>query len=131
MTTATMPERATSRKLGDVRAVAEKLDCSPHGRQFWHDIWLTPVALPMAKRDLAKLGATKESWRVAKLPPPKLPDGLPPMDDDAAALYDEAVIDYREGLRHAKPDHSNELGFIPLSASIPLRPKGEVKRRTA
>lgn len=26
------------------------------GRQFWHDIWLTPAALPMAKRDLGKLG---------------------------------------------------------------------------
>jgi len=26
------------------------------GRQFWHDIWLTEAALPMAKRDLAKLG---------------------------------------------------------------------------
>jgi hypothetical protein len=26
------------------------------GRQFWHDVWLTPAALPMAKRDLAKLG---------------------------------------------------------------------------
>ena len=29
MTTATTHERATGRKLGDVRAVAEKLDCSP------------------------------------------------------------------------------------------------------
>jgi excisionase family DNA binding protein len=29
MTTATMPERATGRKLGDVKAVAEKCDCSP------------------------------------------------------------------------------------------------------
>ena len=28
------------------------------GRQFWHDIWLTEAALPMAKRDLAKLGVT-------------------------------------------------------------------------
>ncbi|MBU4400489.1 MAG: hypothetical protein KKE86_14285, partial [Planctomycetes bacterium] len=28
MTTATMPDRATGRKLGDVRAVAAKLDCS-------------------------------------------------------------------------------------------------------
>ena len=28
------------------------------GRQFWHDIWLTDAALPMAKRDLAKLGVT-------------------------------------------------------------------------
>ncbi len=29
------------------------------GRQFWHDIWLTPAALPMAKRDLGKLGVTE------------------------------------------------------------------------
>jgi hypothetical protein len=28
------------------------------GRQFWHDLWLTPAALPMAKRDLAKIGVT-------------------------------------------------------------------------
>jgi excisionase family DNA binding protein len=29
MTTATVPERATGRKLGDVKIVAEKCDCSP------------------------------------------------------------------------------------------------------
>jgi hypothetical protein len=29
------------------------------GRQFWHDIWLTPAALPMAKRDLTKLGVSE------------------------------------------------------------------------
>lgn len=28
------------------------------GRLFWDDIWLTPAALPMAKRDLGKLGVT-------------------------------------------------------------------------
>lgn len=28
------------------------------GRKFWTDIWLTPAALPMAKRDLGKLGVT-------------------------------------------------------------------------
>jgi hypothetical protein len=27
-----------------------------NGRQLWHDIWLTAAALPMAKRDLAKVG---------------------------------------------------------------------------
>ena len=27
-------------------------------RQFWHDIWLTDAALPMAKRDLKKIGVT-------------------------------------------------------------------------
>jgi hypothetical protein len=26
------------------------------GRQFWHDCWLTPAALPQSKRDLGKLG---------------------------------------------------------------------------
>lgn len=34
------------------------LEGDHQGRQFWHDIWLTPAALPMAKRDLAKLGVT-------------------------------------------------------------------------
>ena len=28
-------------------------------RQFWHDVWLTEPALPMAKRDLGKLGITE------------------------------------------------------------------------
>jgi hypothetical protein len=26
------------------------------GRRAWHDLWLTPAALPMTKRDLAKIG---------------------------------------------------------------------------
>jgi hypothetical protein len=26
------------------------------GRRVWHDLWLTPAALPMTKRDLAKIG---------------------------------------------------------------------------
>ena len=34
------------------------------GRRFWHDLWLTPAALPMAKRDLAKLGVTNsDNWK--------------------------------------------------------------------
>ncbi|MBX7255709.1 MAG: DUF669 domain-containing protein [Candidatus Hydrogenedentes bacterium] len=28
------------------------------GRMIWHDVWLTPHALPMAKRDLARLGVS-------------------------------------------------------------------------
>jgi hypothetical protein len=27
-------------------------------RLFWHDVWLTPAALPMAKRDLGRIGVT-------------------------------------------------------------------------
>jgi len=26
------------------------------GRRLWHDLWLTPAAMPMTKRDLGKLG---------------------------------------------------------------------------
>lgn len=29
------------------------------GRKFWHDLYLTPAALPIAKRDLAKIGITE------------------------------------------------------------------------
>jgi hypothetical protein len=30
------------------------------GRYLWHDLWLTAAALPMTKRDLAKIGITRE-----------------------------------------------------------------------
>ena len=38
-------------------------------RQFWHDIYLTEAALPMAKRDLAKLGVTALEQLERPLPP--------------------------------------------------------------
>lgn len=38
------------------------------GRQFWHDVWLTEAALPMAKRDLAKLGVSTLEQLEAPLP---------------------------------------------------------------
>jgi hypothetical protein len=38
-------------------------------RQFWHDLWLTPAALPMAKRDLSKLGITALEQLEGPLPP--------------------------------------------------------------
>ena len=40
-------------------------------RRFWHEIWLTPAALPMAKRDLAKLGVQS----IGQLEKP-LPQGI-------------------------------------------------------
>ncbi len=45
------------------------LDGDHQGRQFWHDVWLTPAALPMAKRDLAKLGVTSLEQLERPLPP--------------------------------------------------------------
>ena len=34
------------------------IDGDHTGRKLWHDIWLTPAAMSMAKRDLARLGIT-------------------------------------------------------------------------
>jgi len=45
------------------------LEGDHEGRQFWHDVWLTPAALPMAKRDLAKLGVTALEQLERPLPP--------------------------------------------------------------
>ncbi len=45
------------------------LEGDHQGRQFWHDVWLTPAALPMAKRDLFKLGVTALEQLERPLPP--------------------------------------------------------------
>ena len=42
----------------------------PHaGRRIWHKLWLTARALPMTKRDLAKLGITSLDMLGEPLPP--------------------------------------------------------------
>jgi hypothetical protein len=40
------------------KLVFKVLDGNFAGRQVWHELWLTPAALPMTKRDLGKLGIT-------------------------------------------------------------------------
>ena len=37
-------------------------------RHVWHDVWLTDAALPLAKRDLAKLGITSMDQLKRPLP---------------------------------------------------------------
>ena len=39
------------------------------GRKVWQDLWLTAAALPMTKRDLAKLGITDLEQLETPLPP--------------------------------------------------------------
>jgi hypothetical protein len=39
------------------------------GRRFWYDLWLTKAALPMTKRDLAKLGVNNLDKLERPLPP--------------------------------------------------------------
>jgi hypothetical protein len=42
----------------------------PHAnRQVWHEVWLTPKAIGMAKRDLAKIGITSPKQMEAPIPP--------------------------------------------------------------
>jgi hypothetical protein len=36
----------------------EVVEGKHQGRRAWHDVWLTPAALPMAKRDLGKIGVS-------------------------------------------------------------------------
>ncbi len=45
------------------------LEGEHQGRQFWHDVWLTPAAMPLAKRDLSKLGVTAIDQLERPLPP--------------------------------------------------------------
>lgn len=54
-------ELATSRKNSTphFKLTFKVLEGDYRDRQFWYDIWLTEAALPMAKRDLAKLGITE------------------------------------------------------------------------
>jgi hypothetical protein len=39
------------------------------GRRAWHDLWLTAAALPMTKRDLAKIGVKTTEQLEQPLPP--------------------------------------------------------------
>ncbi len=57
-------------------------DCA--GRRTWHDLWLTEAALPMAKRDLSKIGVANLEQLERPLPPGILIKGklvLRKMDD--------------------------------------------------
>ncbi|TWT37014.1 hypothetical protein KOR34_19600 [Posidoniimonas corsicana] len=44
------------------------LEGEHEGRKLWQDLWLTPAALPMAKRDLRKLGIVEPSQLEQPLP---------------------------------------------------------------
>lgn len=64
-------ELFTSRTKGTAgyKLAFRVLEGDHQDRQFWHDVWLTPAALPMAKRDLAKLGVTALEQLERPLPP--------------------------------------------------------------
>ncbi|MCO6045910.1 hypothetical protein NG895_18580 [Aeoliella sp. ICT_H6.2] len=61
--------RGTPRyKLAFTVLVGPAGDESHTGRMVWHDLYLTPAALPMAKRDLLKLGIDEPAKMEQPLP---------------------------------------------------------------
>jgi hypothetical protein len=64
-------ELSTSKTKGTAgyKLAFRVLDGEHQGQRFWHDVWLTPAALPMAKRDLAKLGVSALEQLERPLPP--------------------------------------------------------------
>jgi hypothetical protein len=54
---------------GGYKLVLEVKEGEYEGRRVWHDVWLTPAALAMAKRDLAKIGVTDLDQLEQPLPP--------------------------------------------------------------
>jgi len=52
------PETSRTKQTPGYKLTFKVLEGEHTGRQFWHDIWLTPAAMSMAKRDLGKLGVT-------------------------------------------------------------------------
>jgi hypothetical protein len=51
------------------KVTLEVLDGDHAGRRVWLDVWLSEAALPMAKRDLAKLGIDRPEQLESPLPP--------------------------------------------------------------
>jgi hypothetical protein len=58
-----------SRHTPGYKLALEVTEGEHEGRRCWHDIWLTPAALPMAKRDLRKIGITTLDQLERPLPP--------------------------------------------------------------
>ena len=89
------------------------LEGDHQGRQFWHDVWLTPAALPMAKRDLAKLGVTALEQLERPLPPGiRCKVKLALRKDDDGTEYNRVTIfrgyrDRRAGSRRLRAGRSH------------------------
>jgi len=88
------------------------LEGDHQGRQFWHDIYLTEAALPMAKRDLAKLGIT----RLDQLETP-LPEGI-------RCKVKLALRKDDDGTEYNRVKHFEVVGIDPPEVD-PFTPKVE------
>jgi hypothetical protein len=104
------------------------LEGDHQGRQFWHDVWLTPAAMPMAKRDLLKLGVTSLEQLERPLPPGiRCRVKLALRKDDDGNEYNRVKTFVVEGI-----DKPEQDAFAPQDGPHrdPL-PKGEGTATTA
>jgi hypothetical protein len=94
------------------------LEGDHQGRQFWHDVWLTPAALPMAKRDLTKLGVTALEQLERPLPPGiRCRVKLALRRDDDGAEYNRVKTFAVEGIDPPEVDP-----FAPKDSPLPPAP---------
>jgi hypothetical protein len=61
-------EQSRSKGTPGYKLTFKVIEGEHSGRHFWHDVWLTPAALPQAKRDLGKLGVAELSQLEKPLP---------------------------------------------------------------
>jgi hypothetical protein len=61
--------QSSKKKTPGYKITMEVVDGAFAGRRCWADWWLTPPALPMAKRDLSKIGITTPEQLERPLPP--------------------------------------------------------------
>lgn len=89
------------------------------GRKLWHTAWLTPAALPMTKRDLAKLGVTSLDMLDRPLPAGFVCDAkvVVRADDDGVERNRVSSFDVVEVL--ADPTADDDFG-----SSLPADVKG-------
>lgn len=64
--------------------------------------------------------STATGRELAAQPAPILPPDLPEPDEEAASLYDELNVTYREQLRAMAGDGQGDIGPVPLPASLQL-----------
>jgi hypothetical protein len=64
------------------------------GRKLWHSAWLTPAALPMTKRDLAKLGVTSLDMLDRPLPAGIVCDVKVAVHTDDAGVERNRVVSF-------------------------------------
>jgi hypothetical protein len=112
----------------------EVLEGEHAGRCLWHDIWLTQAALPMAKRDLGKLGVTQ----VEQLDQP-LPEGIVVRvkvalrTEDSGTRYNRVMRFEVVGIDPPKPDPFAPTPTLTetngLSPSSPATPKKSRRSR--